>query len=92
MCIRDSISGAGLEAGSVLVKPDSNETYQLGQTVSMQGVYNVNKGYTQFDPIEILGQKEDFYIISPDTDYGVSIYDHIVLNGGLVERENQVIY
>lgn len=86
------ISGAGLEAGSVLVKPDSNETYQLGQTVSMQGVYNVNKGYTQFDPIEILGQKEDFYIISPDTDYGVSIYDHIVLNGGLVERENQVIY
>lgn len=50
------------------------------------------KDITQFDPIEILGQKEDFYIISPDTDYGVSIYDHIVLNGGLVERENQVIY
>ena len=56
----------------------------------IQGVYNINKGYAVFKQINILYQNEDYAIISTGTTYGLSLYDHIVLQGDLV-KENQII-
>ena len=57
---------------------------------TLQGVYNVNKGYAVFKQIEILYQNNDYSIIKTGTSYGISMYDHIVLQGNEVE-ENTII-
>jgi hypothetical protein len=86
-----STSKKKLEAGDVLVKPDSAEYYQVGQTKTLKGVYNINKGYTIFRQIEILYENEEYCIVKEGTSYGLSVYDHIVLNADTVQ-ENEVIY
>lgn len=79
------------ELGDTLVKPDSNEHYKIGITSPLKGVYSVNQGYTIFRQIEIISENEEYYIIKTGTAYGLSLYDHIILNSRTVE-ENQVIY
>ena len=80
-----------LESGDLLVKADSAEYYQVGQTEQLKGVYNINKGYTIFRIIQILYENEEYCIVEEGTSYGLSVYDHIVLNADTVE-EAQVIY
>lgn len=80
-----------LTRGDKLVKPNSNETYVVGSDMdSLEGVYNVNKGYAVFKQIEVLYQNDDYSIIKTGTNYGISMYDHIVLQGNEVE-ENTII-
>ncbi len=77
--------------GDKLIKPNSNELYVIGtDTGELEGVYNVNKGYAVFKQIEILFQNSDYSIIKTGTSYGISMYDHIVLQGDEVE-ENSII-
>lgn len=80
-----------LEAGNTLIAADSADTYQVGAKKELKGVYNINKGYTIFRRIEILQENEEYCIIKEGTSYGLSVYDHIVLNADTVE-ESQVIY
>jgi len=77
--------------GDKFIKPNSNEIYVVGTDIgSLEGVYNVNKGYAVFKQIEILFQNSDYSIIKTGTSYGISMYDHIVLQGDEVE-ENTII-
>lgn len=87
-CDKDQV----IQAGDYLVKPDSEERFQVGITASLQGVYNINKGYTVFKQIEVLAQSDEFYTIKKNMSYGLSVYDHIVLNASLVEAEGMLIY
>ena len=80
-----------LESGDLLVKEDSAEYYQVGQTEKLKGVYNINKGYTIFRIIQVLYENEEYCIVEEGTSYGLSVYDHIVLNANTV-TEDQVIY
>lgn len=77
--------------GTFLVMKDSQERYQIGPSRTLQGVYNINKGYTQFRQINILYQNEEFALVEEGTSYGLTVYDRIVLNGGVVD-EDEVIY
>lgn len=77
--------------GSFIVRLDSNERYQIGPTTSLIGVYNVNKGYAIFRQIEVISENDEYYIIKSNTKYGLSLYDHIILDGKTV-TENQVLY
>ena len=80
-----------LTRGDRLVKPNSNEEYVVGADIDkLKGVFNVNKGYAVFKQIEILYQNNDYSIIKTGTSYGISMYDHIVLQGNEVE-ENTII-
>ena len=81
-----------IQAGDYLVKQDSAERFQVGITASLQGVYNINKGYTVFKQIEVLAQSDEFYTIKKNMSYGLSVYDHIVLNASLIEDEGVLIY
>lgn len=65
--------------------------YRIGSKASLSGVYNVNKGYTIFRKIEIIDSNTEYCIIKQGTTYGVSLYDHIILDGKTV-KEGQVIY
>lgn len=77
-------------SGTVVLLPDSTQTYTIGETAGLQGVFNVNKGYAVFKRIEILFQNEEYAIVRTGTQYGLSLYDHIALEGDKVE-ENTIL-
>jgi hypothetical protein len=79
------------EVGNYIVKTDSTDRYPIGKTAKLTGVYNINKGYAMFKQINVLYQNEEYYIVEEGTTYGISVYDHIVLNGKAVE-EDDIIY
>lgn len=79
------------EDDTVLVKPESSDTYTLKETKSLKGVYNINKGYAVFKQIEILCESEEYYIVKSGSDYGLANYDHIALDGSYV-KENDVVF
>lgn len=76
--------------GDKIIIPSTGSTFVINEKVSLDGVYSINKGYTVFKLIEILYQNEDYCIIAKNTSYGVSNYDHIVLDGTKV-RNGQMI-
>ncbi len=86
-----STSKKKIASGDLLIKEDSSETYQVGQTSTLTGVYNINKGYTIFRQIEVLYENEEYAIVKEGTSFGLSVYDRIVLNADTVS-EDQVIY
>lgn len=87
----DMGENAPLKSGDYIVKQDSSERYQIGRTDSLKGVYNINKGYAVFKQIEILKSNEEYYTIRKGMDYGLYVYDHIVLNAETV-YEGELIY
>ena len=91
-CYIDIGEDEEIHAGDYLVKPGSQDRYQVGQTGSLQGVYNINKGYSVFRQIEILAENNEFYIVQKGTRYGLNVYDHIVLDADAVEGEGVLVY
>lgn len=79
------------KSGDYIVKPDSSERYQIGPTATLEGVYNINKGYAVFRLIRELANNGEYYIIEKGTRYGLSVYDHIVLDASTV-TDGQIIY
>jgi hypothetical protein len=71
--------------------PNSSERFQLMQTSKLTGVYNVNMGYAVFRRIKLLFQDDEYCIIEKDIPYGVSVYDHIALDGKTAV-EQKIIY
>lgn len=67
------------------------DTYVIGKTGTLIGVYNINKGYADFKQIIILSQNDEYSIVQSNTDYGLSVYDYIVLDAKVV-NENDFIY
>ena len=86
------IDDESIQAGDVLLRKDSSETYTAGKdTGKLTGVYNINKGYAVFKQIEILSQNENYTIIEPKTDYGIALYDHIALDGSKLKEDQLVV-
>lgn len=67
------------------------DTYVIGRTGTLIGVYNINKGYADFKQIIILSQNDEYSIVESNTDYGLNMYDYIVLDAKVV-KENDFIY
>ncbi len=78
------------EKGDIIVLPDSSQTYTIGETASLEGVYCTNLGYAQFRKISIIDQNEEYCIVEEGTDYGISQYDYIVRDGSTVD-ESQIL-
>lgn len=86
------VDSEDVKKGDILQKPDSNEQYTVGTDVaSLNGVYNVNKGYAVFKQIDVIYQNKEYSILKTGTTYGLSLYDHIALDGSKV-AENQLIH
>ncbi len=85
------IDAAEITRGDVAIKPDSNERYTLNHTETLEGVYNINKGYAVFKRIEKLFENEEYTIVKSGTSYGISLYDHIALDSSAV-KENEIIH
>jgi hypothetical protein len=85
------IEGEGLVEDILVEGANSNDSYKLDSKKSLQGVYNINRGYAIFRRIDLLFQNEAYAIVSKDTTMGVSLYDHIALDSSIV-KENAILY
>ncbi len=80
-----------LNAGDVLYKNDGQEIFTVSKRATLIGVYNMNKGYADFKQINILHQNEEYAIVKANTQYGLNVYDYIVLDAAAVS-DDQFIY
>lgn len=80
-----------LRAGNYIVMPETGEKFAVGKTGSLKGVYNINKGYADFKQISILYDNDEYSVVKSNTNYGLNVYDYIVLNAEMV-KDNQFIY
>lgn len=84
------ISRNAIERGTVLVKPESVETYKVEETKPLTGVYNINRGYAVFNKVVILCESDEYYIVQEGDDYGLSNYDHIVQDAAGISPDEVV--
>lgn len=77
--------------GDILVNPETNVRYTVGEKASLEGVYCINKGYAVFRTISIIDQNEEYCIVEAGTRYGISQFDYIVLDGSTV-NEKEILY
>ncbi|QNM05816.1 HlyD family efflux transporter periplasmic adaptor subunit [Qiania dongpingensis] len=82
------VSMDDFKEGDYIILPDSNERYQIGAKESLQGVYNINRGYAIFKQVEILDENSEYCIVKKNMAYGLRSYDHIVLNASLVKEDD----
>lgn len=80
-----------LRAGNYIVMLETGEKFAVGKTGSLQGVYNINKGYADFKQISILYNNDEYSVVKSNTNYGLNVYDYIVLNADMV-KDNEFIY
>lgn len=76
-----------LRIGDDLIMPDSTETFTVSMRGSLIGVYQINKGYADFKQINILYQNDEYAIVKSNTQYGLSVYDYIVLDSSTVQPD-----
>ena len=76
-----------LDVVDTLYKLDGQETYTVSKRATLIGVYNMNKGYADFKQISILYRNDEYAIVRPNTKYGLSVYDYIVLNADSVSDD-----
>ncbi len=77
-----------LRIGDYICKPDSTEKYPISKVGTLVGVYNINKGYADFKEITVLYSNEEYSIVKSNTTYGLSVYDHIVLEAESVKDDD----
>lgn len=77
-----------LTVGARLLKADSTETFTVSEKASLTGVYNMNKGYADFKQITVKKQNESYAIVESNTQYGLNVYDYIVLNASAVSDDD----
>ncbi len=76
-----------LRIGDDLIMPDSTSTFTVSKRGSLIGVYQINKGYADFKQINILYQNDEYAIVKSNTQYGLSVYDYIVLDSSTVQPD-----
>lgn len=80
-----------MQPGSIIYKPGTKEQFHVGEMVTLKGVYNVNEGYCQFKQVDIIYENYEYCIVKKDTEYGLAVYDHIIINPDQI-NENDIIY
>ncbi len=84
------VDDSNLKIGDYIIKPNSTDKYPISKKATLIGVYNINKGYADFKQINILYQNEEYAIVQSNTQYGLSVYDYIVLDASTVSENDFV--
>ena len=85
------VDKGSFKEGDAIISQSNKSKYIVGDIGVMEGVYCINKGYAVFRRIELLDQNEEYAIVSKNTSYGLSRYDHIVRNADAVDEE-EILY
>ena len=78
------------DEGDVIILNGSESRYTIGESYSLKGVYNINKGYAIFQSVSIIDENEEYCIISNDEESDLKQYDYIVRDQKDV-KEDQII-
>jgi hypothetical protein len=81
------VDNTNLSVGDYIQKPDSTDKMAVSKSGTLIGVYNMNKGYADFKQITILAQNDEYSIVSSNTQYGLTVYDRIVLDADSVDTD-----
>lgn len=78
------------EMGDYVLMPGTSRKYQITDDSirTIQGVYNINKGYAVFRQVTIIDENEEFCIVDPGNIYGLSAHDRIVLDASKVKEDD----
>ena len=85
------IDGSDLKEGDIIAKSGSTaDRYILKKSDlrTLEGVYNMNKGYAVFRRISIIDKNEQFCIVERGTPYGIAQYDYIVFDSSTVNESD----
>ena len=74
------IDPSEFQYGQKVLIPDTFTMYTIELKESLEGVYNINKGYALFRRIERITQNDEYCLVRDDTEYGLKQYDHIALD------------
>ena len=85
------VDKSSLVSGMRIIKPETNESFTIGETKSIPGVFNINKGFAVFETVDILDENNEYAIIASNSKYGVKKFDYIVLDGKSV-KEDEIIH
>ncbi len=87
------VNPADIEEDAVLAANESDIKFSIATagTYPLQGVYCVTQGTALFKQIDVIVAGDDYSIIDPNTAYGISAYDRIVLDGTSVKRKSDYI-
>lgn len=75
------------EEGDYVLMKDSSRHYQVSDSKSLIGVYNINKGYPVFREITIIDENEEYCIVESNSPYGLAQYDQIALDASAVRED-----
>lgn len=78
-------------AGTVIVNPNTNQTYEVGETGTLDGVYTTNRGYAVFRRVNILQKNTDYTLVQPNASYSINQYDYIVQDAQNVDEKEIVL-
>jgi len=84
------VDNSNLSVGTYICKPDSTDKMAISKSGTLIGVYNMNKGYADFKQITILAKNDEYAIVSSNTQYGLTVYDRIVLDAKSVDNDDFV--
>ena len=76
--------------GDCVIMPDSTKRFLVSDVETLEGVYNINKGYAVFREITVIDENEEYCIVEEGSVYGLAQYDHIALDASTVNDEDIV--
>ena len=57
-------------------------------SITLIGVYNINKGFADFKEITILYSNDEYSIVKSNPNYGLLEYDYIVLDAESINEDD----
>ncbi len=84
------ISHENIQKGDQIVKTGSDSRYEISKTARLRGVYNINRGYAIFKQIDEIFSNNNYTIVRAGTEYGITLYDHIALDGDSVSEDQMI--
>ena len=75
-----------LSLNDQIQRPESTERLKITKSETFPCVFCVNKGYAVLRRIEVINSNEDYTIVKMKTSYGISNYDHIILDSETIEE------
>ncbi len=78
--------------GDYVQRTNTTKKHQIVEEdlITIQGVYNINKGYAVFRQVNIIDENSEFCIVEPYNPYGLAAHDFIVLDASQVTDDSIV--
>ncbi len=78
------------QPGDYVLMQDTNKKYQIQENnvETIQGVYNINKGYAVFREVTVIDENEEFCIVESNNVYGLDTHDFIAMDAATVDNDD----